>query len=408
MRSGPQPSTGNPYPLPSAIRSQMEHVFRTSFSDVTCEIGPEPSALGARAFAFGSRLFFAPGAFDPGSKAGCALVAHELSHVVQQRSKKLRDGYPQRTGLLYEHSLEQEADAMAEEAVRSWKPSAVRPQRPPIDALRLGRPLEVCEGSYQIAADIGERLAGSVIVHQGSRSAIEITDLKVLPEFRGRGLGRLLIHSALQTGICLAKRYAVLVSGDSGSGRLSRWYQGLGFQKSGLQKGYPEYAARIARALFGVACFTPPPLSGQLIQCMEDNEAKRLMRAQRFGIDPTAQAQQQAAQEDYKQRLRQLVWNALWLLQRGGPIMDEARSAAKHGDRNPSHTFGEALNSALSRSEWGKIEAEQDQGGDTVITIKLGGKDTVTAVHVVRQGYLKVIHSGPTATGVGYGTNLGD
>ncbi len=88
--------------------------------------------------------------------------------------------------------------------------------------------------------------------------------------------------------------------------------------------------------------------------------------------------------------------------------MEETNSAFKHRDSNPSLTFGEALNGALARSEWGKIEAQQDRGGDTIITIHLGEKETVTAVHVVKEGYLKVFHSGRTASGAGYGTNLGD
>ncbi len=183
MHAGWQPSTVIPRPLPSAIRLQMEALFRTGFSDVTCEIGPQPSALGARAFASGTRLFFAPGALDTQSRAGFALMAHELSHVVQQRPRKLRDGCPLRTGLFNERSLEQEADAMAAEALKSFMPPAAPRRRTPTSSFRLGRPLEICAGSYQIAAGIGDRLAGSVLVHEGIRSAIEITDLRVSPEF---------------------------------------------------------------------------------------------------------------------------------------------------------------------------------------------------------------------------------
>lgn len=40
--------------------------------------------LGARAFACGHDLYFAPGQYDPHSDEGRRLLAHELSHVVQQ------------------------------------------------------------------------------------------------------------------------------------------------------------------------------------------------------------------------------------------------------------------------------------------------------------------------------------
>jgi ribosomal protein S18 acetylase RimI-like enzyme len=405
MPSDFQPSTA--ISLPSTIRSQMEQVFRTSFSDVTYQIGPEPAAIGVPAFASGTRLFFAPGVFDPLSRAGFALIAHELAHVVQQRSKKLRDSYPRPTGLLLDHSSEQEADAMADEALKAWIPSAVSQHHTSANAFQLSQPLEICEGSYQIAAGIGHRLAGSVLVHQGMRSTIKITDLKVAPEFRTRGLGRVLIHSALQTGLHLAKRYAVLVCGDSGTGRLAPWYEALGFHPSGFHKGYPEYAARIARALSGVICFTAPPLSSQWIQCKEDDAAKRQARAARFAPDFAMMAQGQAQAAGEKQRLRQLVTNAFSFLKQGGPISAEADASFNHKDGNPSQTFGVALHNAMVRGEWEKIEGQTDPRG-VIITIRLGGGNTVAAVHNVEERYFLVIHSGPTAGGVGYGTCLGD
>ncbi len=42
-------------------------------------------AVSARAFTTGSDLFFASGEYRPGSSAGNRLIAHELTHVVQQR-----------------------------------------------------------------------------------------------------------------------------------------------------------------------------------------------------------------------------------------------------------------------------------------------------------------------------------
>jgi hypothetical protein len=42
-------------------------------------------SVSARAFATGSDLFFARGEYQPGSGEGNRLLAHELTHVVQQR-----------------------------------------------------------------------------------------------------------------------------------------------------------------------------------------------------------------------------------------------------------------------------------------------------------------------------------
>jgi len=41
-------------------------------------------ALQAKAFTTGQDIFFQAGAYEPGSQAGQELLAHELTHVVQQ------------------------------------------------------------------------------------------------------------------------------------------------------------------------------------------------------------------------------------------------------------------------------------------------------------------------------------
>jgi hypothetical protein len=46
-----------------------------------------PRALGARAFAIGDRVVFDEGQYDPQTAAGRRLLAHELTHVVQQQGR---------------------------------------------------------------------------------------------------------------------------------------------------------------------------------------------------------------------------------------------------------------------------------------------------------------------------------
>ena len=43
------------------------------------------SSVSARAFTTGSDVYFAKGEHNPGSSDGQQLMAHELTHVVQQR-----------------------------------------------------------------------------------------------------------------------------------------------------------------------------------------------------------------------------------------------------------------------------------------------------------------------------------
>ena len=67
----------------------MEGSFGESFSNVRVHTdraaGDAARGLGARAFATGQDIFFREGAFQPGSPQGKSLLAHELTHTIQQR-----------------------------------------------------------------------------------------------------------------------------------------------------------------------------------------------------------------------------------------------------------------------------------------------------------------------------------
>lgn len=78
-------STGAP--LGPEVRGQMEAGFGQSFADVRvhtdASAGEAAQGLNAHAFAAGNDIFFDKGSYDPGSKGGQHLLAHELAHVVQ-------------------------------------------------------------------------------------------------------------------------------------------------------------------------------------------------------------------------------------------------------------------------------------------------------------------------------------
>jgi len=77
-------------PLDEETRGFFEPRFATDFSDVRVHTGADAAdataRLGALAFTAGARIAFAPGAFAPSTSGGRRLIAHELTHVVQQRS----------------------------------------------------------------------------------------------------------------------------------------------------------------------------------------------------------------------------------------------------------------------------------------------------------------------------------
>ncbi len=85
-----QQARGSGQPLPENLRTSMEQAFGADFSGVRVHTDGESDRLNqsiqAKAFTTGQNIFFSQGAYDPGSLGGQELLAHELTHVVQQTS----------------------------------------------------------------------------------------------------------------------------------------------------------------------------------------------------------------------------------------------------------------------------------------------------------------------------------
>lgn len=90
----------------------METAFRTHFDDVRIHIGPEAASLGALAFTTGSQIYFAPGQYQPTTPHGLRLLGHELAHVVQQKSGRVRHPTGHGVAIVQDPVLEAEADRM--------------------------------------------------------------------------------------------------------------------------------------------------------------------------------------------------------------------------------------------------------------------------------------------------------
>jgi hypothetical protein len=75
-------------PLKEGTRAEMEGHFDADFSSVRLHTDTHAAsmsrALSAQAFTQGNHIYFGAGKYDPGSTAGKKLIAHELTHVVQQ------------------------------------------------------------------------------------------------------------------------------------------------------------------------------------------------------------------------------------------------------------------------------------------------------------------------------------
>ena len=121
----------------SVLDAPMAHkagaVMGTDFSSVNVHTGSDADQLsgqlGAKAFTVGSDIFFRDGAYSPHSHDGQHLLAHELTHVVQQGGSpaniqgkmSVNDPHDQ---------YETEADSVADQVMN-------QPDNSPVDGLQM-------------------------------------------------------------------------------------------------------------------------------------------------------------------------------------------------------------------------------------------------------------------------------
>jgi hypothetical protein len=114
------------HPLDPGARSFMEQRFGADFSDVQvhtdARAAQSAEALAANAYTTGRDIYFAAGKYAPASQEGRHLLAHELTHVVQQQvaAPPLAESRSRDELLVGEDhdSLEAEAENAADEVMR--------------------------------------------------------------------------------------------------------------------------------------------------------------------------------------------------------------------------------------------------------------------------------------------------
>jgi hypothetical protein len=85
-------------PLPESLRAFFEPRFGHDFSQVRiyadARAGEIAQAINAKAFTVNQSVIFGAGQFVPGAAASKRLIAHELTHVLQQRPAKSSNSVP--------------------------------------------------------------------------------------------------------------------------------------------------------------------------------------------------------------------------------------------------------------------------------------------------------------------------
>jgi hypothetical protein len=82
-------ASGGGRSLDRDVSSRLESSMGSGLGDVRVHTGPQAEqlaqAVSARAFTVGNDIFFGAGEYRPGTVEGDRLIAHEATHVIQQR-----------------------------------------------------------------------------------------------------------------------------------------------------------------------------------------------------------------------------------------------------------------------------------------------------------------------------------
>ncbi len=101
-------------PMPTPLRRDLEDRFQHDFSRVRVHTGSVAAQsardVSARAYTVGSNIVFAAGQFAPETHEGRRLLAHELTHVVQQSSAESNSSVVQRQTTVGELPPPEEVD----------------------------------------------------------------------------------------------------------------------------------------------------------------------------------------------------------------------------------------------------------------------------------------------------------
>jgi hypothetical protein len=94
VESGINRARGNGQPLDAGLQQSIGQVMGADLSGVKIHTDSQADQLNqsiqAKAFTTGQDVFFRQGEYNPGSREGQELIAHELTHVAQQGGNKIR------------------------------------------------------------------------------------------------------------------------------------------------------------------------------------------------------------------------------------------------------------------------------------------------------------------------------
>jgi len=175
---------GRGQPLPAAVRAFFEPRFGHDFRQVRVHTGVEAAetarAMNAVAYTVGHDVAFGAGQYAPDTAQGRRLLAHELTHVLQQTSPL---GGAMSTDAAVSHAAEAQANGLADRFTRGERVGA-------------DLPIAVRAGTIQ-----REQIGTRVTHPAGSRSPYRtVTATYDGREFVAMGDGREILRASAQSG----------------------------------------------------------------------------------------------------------------------------------------------------------------------------------------------------------------
>jgi len=132
-----QPSTST---LPPMVLQKMQQSFGADFSRVRIHEDGTAASVGALAVTQGNDIYFAAGKYQPFTRHGQRLLAHELTHVLQQRQGRVHSPPGVQSPLVIDPALEKEADR-ASLLAEKGRPVRLAGAQPKMASRRLGSPV---------------------------------------------------------------------------------------------------------------------------------------------------------------------------------------------------------------------------------------------------------------------------
>jgi hypothetical protein len=166
--------SGGGAPLDNGTRGFMESHLGADFSDVRVhtDATASDSARSVQAYAYtvGSDVVFQSGKYEPESESGKRMLAHELTHVVQQRSGPVA-GTPAPGGIQISHPsdrFEQAAESSADRVMSSAPSAPASVATAPASVQREGDEEEEVQGTFvQREAEDEEEVQGMFVQREG-------------------------------------------------------------------------------------------------------------------------------------------------------------------------------------------------------------------------------------------------